>query len=1152
MNIYLNNNKNNIIQSAVEFLLNKINTNKLEILNYIVILPTTFCCKRFKEEIFKIIPDKNFFLPRVYTKKNFINYLVGNMDFYYNNELELLILVELLLDKYNFFANINTNNVIQLAKCILKILKKKANLRITTSQIKQICKYEYSEHFNFLLNKIDEIEKDLNAELFKQNHLSYNLLQQNIFKFPQNINYKYLIINEIHLDLNFIEFLQNNNTNVFLHFDEKKINNKAYYFYLSKLLDYSDKEQTNIKPDKEQTNIKQESIACKKKYTLNNDAFQDNIYSKNINQLNKRQNIKNIANTYINIYINETKIDLEAIKTYYSQQASSKDALTNSLDTQSKIENINLDVFFNYLLENFNTKENSTEEKLSSKETLLSTENLLDKKELLNKNKKISFYEFENGNQEILFICQQLQNIIKTNQNKKIAILIPEGLIYENLKNQLLTCKINFNIAETRNKSNFALFFIELLSLINVFEINAFLSILKKIIYFFYIPYCRQDIKNFSQQIFNFENICRDNFVIYENDLEKIINLQNKKKFYFIKYFYKFLCEIRKSKNIKTILNKIFIFLDKISKLKEKLLISNNISSNLLNTQSHFLQEWQMQSYSSSEQLRILEICNFIINSKIKNTKLAIDMVIHFLQNVKTTSKYNNLINYNDIELTLFNSAKSLSIEKVDLIYIMNVEEDFLRKITHNEIIPQQVIEDLGFNLDENEYLYYFSEVFRQKFILSSSVLINKSNLIFDLQKLSYYNYEINYIKQNNILYKFRYNNESVNEFIDAKKNNAAANNNAVTSDDEVSNSNKAIRNNEAVNANAVTSNIDACTVADAFFNDSSNNQAFNIKEIHKNKHKVLYSTYIEQILQDPYTFYIEKVLKLKKVNHIKSLPESNIFGSIVHEVIKIYYLKIQSINKSLNFQSINKSLNFNIKTKLIKIIINDYFKQSPEVIKNIYKQKVLEFLNIIVFYAYKLIQENLIKPINDTDEVSDFFLTTDNNHAPDIKSFFEKKVSTTIMVNHKIYKLKSIIDLIQIKQGNYLLTDYKTGVLPSKKQVLNFSKNQLLTSCIIIIFSFYIQKTKENISFNLNNLQKFDILLHKIWQVFINDNKNIELLYIKISAKINNVKKTNIILDFSIFSNYIKFLLDNISTLDYLDPEQFKNKNHDKYLLLI
>lgn len=196
---------------------------------------------------------------------------------------------------------------------------------------------------------------------------------------------------------------------------------------------------------------------------------------------------------------------------------------------------------------------------------------------------------------------------------------------------------------------------------------------------------------------------------------------------------------------------------------------------------------------------------------------------------------------------------------------------------------------------------------------------------------------------------------------------------------------------------------------------------------------KILYPTNIEQLIRDPYGFFARKILGLKMHKEIDSVPENKDYGQVVHELI-------ESVTNNPSVAA----------EKLVEQVINK--KGIPTNIAFLWKNALYPIARVI-------------------NERNENILSQKGR----IFSEIEGKCEFKLLSNN--VSLKAIADRIEVFENKIRIIDFKTGQVPSKKDIFQGKSPQLIIEAIILI----------NNGFNL---------LSSI------ENKSIELVYIKVNTR--------------------------------------------------
>jgi RecB family exonuclease len=219
--------------------------------------------------------------------------------------------------------------------------------------------------------------------------------------------------------------------------------------------------------------------------------------------------------------------------------------------------------------------------------------------------------------------------------------------------------------------------------------------------------------------------------------------------------------------------------------------------------------------------------------------------------------------------------------------------------------------------------------------------------------------------------------------------------------------------------------------------NDNNHNDIFPI--IEKDRWHDLSVTAIEKLIVNPYAIYAESILKLRKLP-FNSCNISQFFGIMLHRILDTYY-------KDRGKQSFDN-------------IIEDYLISSNTNLSH--RILICEQLTKICNWVIR------------NDKI--------NSH---IQISSEMKFSKTFPEFNNI-TLSCRLDRIEYDDNNCIIIDYKSGSIPSIKDVLNSNKPQLLIYLYLVKYALLEQDVNNNLiistqywklSYNLNNQKvKYDI----------------------------------------------------------------------------
>jgi ATP-dependent helicase/nuclease subunit B len=172
-----------------------------------------------------------------------------------------------------------------------------------------------------------------------------------------------------------------------------------------------------------------------------------------------------------------------------------------------------------------------------------------------------------------------------------------------------------------------------------------------------------------------------------------------------------------------------------------------------------------------------------------------------------------------------------------------------------------------------------------------------------------------------------------------------------------------------------------------------------------------LSATDIELLVRSPYIFYIKKILGLKTIDHINAKPKLSEFGNFIHSVIEEY------------------SKNYDDTKNLINV-----------------GERILE--NLLLPPQTKKVWDIKLKAL------AKEFINFDEARRSSCKSIYsEIKGSIALTVLGKNIELHARADRLEVDASGYIsILDYKTGALPTKKEINSGLSPQLIVLALIAL----------------------------------------------------------------------------------------------------
>lgn len=228
--------------------------------------------------------------------------------------------------------------------------------------------------------------------------------------------------------------------------------------------------------------------------------------------------------------------------------------------------------------------------------------------------------------------------------------------------------------------------------------------------------------------------------------------------------------------------------------------------------------------------------------------------------------------------------------------------------------------------------------------------------------------------------------------------------------------------------------------------------------------------TDIELLIRNPYSFYAKKILNLKPLSPIADKPKISEFGSFVHEIIEQY-----SRNYYKNSADTDNKIN-----QFISIAKN-HLENSflPTVTKKIWALRIIHI-------------------------AKDFIEFDDKRRFKNIKVYTEIKGEMLLPINEHSVKIIAIADRIEIDSSNCAtILDYKTGSLPTQKDVMSGLSPQLLIEAMIL----------KSGGFNIRNVRSID-----------------KIVYVKIASSAPYIRIVEIDIDDDLIENHLNGLKNLLS----------------------
>lgn len=174
---------------------------------------------------------------------------------------------------------------------------------------------------------------------------------------------------------------------------------------------------------------------------------------------------------------------------------------------------------------------------------------------------------------------------------------------------------------------------------------------------------------------------------------------------------------------------------------------------------------------------------------------------------------------------------------------------------------------------------------------------------------------------------------------------------------------------------------------------------------------RILSVTQIEDLVRDPYHIYVQKILKLKRIDPIEQNSSSTDFGQITHKIIE--RITVEGLN---------------------------------------YKQALDYSKSLLSDYAVQLYNFNLWWPT--IKKMIDWIITYNKQQIDlGIKIYSEVTGTVKLQIAKEIFCITAKADRIELDdQGRATIIDFKTGMVPSDKEIKMGLSPQLTLEALIAL----------------------------------------------------------------------------------------------------
>ena len=250
----------------------------------------------------------------------------------------------------------------------------------------------------------------------------------------------------------------------------------------------------------------------------------------------------------------------------------------------------------------------------------------------------------------------------------------------------------------------------------------------------------------------------------------------------------------------------------------------------------------------------------------------------------------------------------------------------------------------------------------------------------------------------------------------------------------------------------------------------------------------ILSVTDIETLIRNPYGFYAKKILGLRKKDNIWEEPKISDFGNFIHKVLEEYsknydkqYIDLNLLDKQVALINIGNHI-------LYGTILPTYTKKAWQI-------KLTAFSKAFILFD--------IERRKNCKEI-----------------YFEIKGELRLNIAGQDIKIIGIADRIEIsKSNNITILDYKTGTIPTKKEIELGLSPQLIIESLMLLENGFNIKNENNIvnsvGLGYKALRVEPIIIGETTSNDVGKSKSIDYIiaYVKITSTEPYVQTTEIAL---------------------------------------
>lgn len=178
--------------------------------------------------------------------------------------------------------------------------------------------------------------------------------------------------------------------------------------------------------------------------------------------------------------------------------------------------------------------------------------------------------------------------------------------------------------------------------------------------------------------------------------------------------------------------------------------------------------------------------------------------------------------------------------------------------------------------------------------------------------------------------------------------------------------------------------------------------------------------TDLELLVRDPYSHYAKRILRLKKIEELNQDLEARDFGQYVHQTLDLYHKKFKAVQ--------------------------DKRGETPS---------NLTLLNCGKIVFYPIITDPIVQQFwwPRFEQIAAWLQQQWENKSSTEHAYTELECHYKLSLEGEEFLLKTIMDRVELDEaGNASIIDYKTGAIPTQKDIVNGFSPQLPLEALILL----------------------------------------------------------------------------------------------------